>query len=87
MGISLEITGDGILTPSNTDTGTQLATAILSVEIYLANKDRNITISQGPELMQGERGSSVKHMDFIIPEVIQIINIQIIHKRRSRLDQ
>ncbi|PLW08965.1 hypothetical protein PCASD_21924 [Puccinia coronata f. sp. avenae] len=86
MGISLEITGDGILTPSNTDTGTQLATAILSVEIYLANKDRNITISQGPELMQGERGSSVKHMDFIIPECTPPGDYQVIFHELDRIN-
>ncbi|KNZ58542.1 hypothetical protein VP01_1910g2 [Puccinia sorghi] len=82
MSLSLEITGDGILKPSNTDAGTQLATAILGLEIYLTNKDRNITISQGPELIQGERGSSVKHMDFVIPEVnvhhLEIIRFQVI---------
>ncbi|KAI9602746.1 hypothetical protein KEM48_002130 [Puccinia striiformis f. sp. tritici PST-130] len=66
--LSLEVTGDGVLKPSNTDAGSQLATAILGVEIYLVSREHNITISQGPQLMQGERGSSVKHMDFVIPE-------------------
>ncbi|POW21181.1 hypothetical protein PSHT_02622 [Puccinia striiformis] len=71
--LSLEVTGDGVLKPSNTDAGSQLATAILGVEIYLVSREHNITISQGPQLMQGERGSSVKHMDFVIPEVIEIV--------------
>ncbi|KAA1066383.1 hypothetical protein PGT21_029587 [Puccinia graminis f. sp. tritici] len=84
--ISLEITGDGVLKPSNTDAGSQLATAILSVEIYLANRERNITISQGPELMQGERGSSVKHMDFVIPECTPPGDYQVIFHELDRIN-
>ncbi|OAV99366.1 hypothetical protein PTTG_12187 [Puccinia triticina 1-1 BBBD Race 1] len=86
ISISLEITGDGVLKPSNTDAGTQLATAILSVEIYLVNREHNITISQGPQLMQGERGSSVKHMNFVIPECTPPGDYQVIFHELDRIN-
>ncbi|KNE99022.1 hypothetical protein PSTG_07674 [Puccinia striiformis f. sp. tritici PST-78] len=85
--LSLEVTGDGVLKPSNTDAGSQLATAILGVEIYLVSREHNITISQGPQLMQGERGSSVKHMDFVIPEVIEIPTANTAFFTPSKLDR
>ncbi|KAH9452666.1 hypothetical protein Pst134EA_015504 [Puccinia striiformis f. sp. tritici] len=84
--LSLEVTGDGVLKPSNTDAGSQLATAILGVEIYLVSREHNITISQGPQLMQGERGSSVKHMDFVIPECTAPGDYQVIFHELDRIN-
>lgn len=87
MSISLETTGDGILSRFNTDAGSNLATAILSVEIYLVSRDMNMTVSQGPRLLQGERGSSVKHMDFKIPQCMPPGEYQLTFHELDRINE
>ncbi|KAG0152549.1 hypothetical protein CROQUDRAFT_103017 [Cronartium quercuum f. sp. fusiforme G11] len=64
---ALEVSGNGRLPKENTEPGNQLATAILSLHIFLISSDLNMTVLEGPELLQKEKGSSVKHFNFQIP--------------------
>ncbi|KAI8447839.1 hypothetical protein BY996DRAFT_7654621 [Phakopsora pachyrhizi] len=72
ISFSLEVSGDGLLPPSNANPDSKLATAILGLEIYLINQELNLTISQGAGLLQREKGSSVKHLKFKIPKTDRI---------------
>ncbi|KAH9814426.1 hypothetical protein DFH28DRAFT_1083005 [Melampsora americana] len=64
---SLEVTGDGKLPPASTEPGNQQATTILSLSVFLINADLNMTVFENLNLLEQERGSSVKHLNFQLP--------------------
>ncbi|KAJ8521443.1 hypothetical protein ONZ45_g1894 [Pleurotus djamor] len=58
--ISVDVTANGKL---------QQPSAIDSLEIYLisSEKNLNLTVTAGPDFLQGEQGSTVKHLNFRPP--------------------
>ncbi|EGF99831.1 uncharacterized protein MELLADRAFT_112382 [Melampsora larici-populina 98AG31] len=64
---SLEVSGNGKLPPASLEPGNQQATTILSLSVFLINADLNMTIFENLNLLELERGSSVKHYDFQLP--------------------
>lgn len=65
----MEVTGDGKIPINNIEEGNQLATAILSVQMFLISAEMNLTVVGGQELLRSSKGSSVQHLDFQVPSV------------------
>lgn len=83
---SLEVTGNGKLPPASTEPGNQQATTILSLSVFLINADLNMTIFQNLNLLEQEKGSSVKHMDFQLPSCTPSGTYQVTYHELDRIN-
>ncbi|KAL8290475.1 hypothetical protein RQP46_002733 [Phenoliferia psychrophenolica] len=68
LSLSLDVSGDGLLPSPNPN----VATTLLNLNIFLVSATNNInfSISQGPDLLSGEKGSTVKHADVDLPDCL-----------------
>ncbi|THH32121.1 hypothetical protein EUX98_g2049 [Antrodiella citrinella] len=68
--IAIDVSGDGHLTPDALYTNSGSSTHFTSLEIYLTSPALNVTVSQGPGLLQQESGSTVKHITWLIDNCV-----------------
>ncbi|KAJ7783563.1 hypothetical protein DFH07DRAFT_191959 [Mycena maculata] len=70
--IAVDVSGDGQLQSAASIPGSGLATRLDTLEIYLvsAQANLNMTVSAGPDLLTGESGSTVKHLNWPIPTCV-----------------
>ncbi|KAH8107085.1 hypothetical protein BXZ70DRAFT_916315 [Cristinia sonorae] len=61
--IAVDVSGDGHLSLS---ADSHVPTHFISLEIYLTSADLNVTVSQGPDLLKQEQGSTVKHISWAV---------------------
>ncbi|KDQ63760.1 hypothetical protein JAAARDRAFT_203154 [Jaapia argillacea MUCL 33604] len=72
MPIAIDISGDGKLSQAASVPGSGLPTSFDTLEIYLVSSQAklNITVSSGPTLLTQESGSTVKHLNWPIPNCL-----------------
>ncbi|OCH95548.1 hypothetical protein OBBRIDRAFT_767320 [Obba rivulosa] len=72
--IAIDVSGDGKLPNWQTASvpGSDLSTRFDSLEIYLVSyqTNLNLSVSQGPGLLEQESGSTVKHLNWAIPTCV-----------------
>ncbi|KAA1468183.1 hypothetical protein DENSPDRAFT_377656 [Dentipellis sp. KUC8613] len=67
-----QVSGDGKLPPQAAIPGSNLATGFDSLELYLVSTQTgvNFTVSSGPGYLTQESGSTVKHLNFPLPNCV-----------------
>jgi hypothetical protein len=75
----VDVSGDGKLASAASVPGSGLSTRYDSLEIYLVSAQTNInlTVSAGPALLTGESGSTVKHVNWLIPTCVPAGNYNV----------
>ncbi|KIK71143.1 hypothetical protein GYMLUDRAFT_66351 [Collybiopsis luxurians FD-317 M1] len=71
--IAIDVSGDGQLNfPDVSNPASTAATHFSLLEIYLVSADTslNLTVSNGTQLLTQEPGSTVKHLNWIVPDCI-----------------
>jgi len=70
--IAIDLSGDGIIPQSAFIPGSGLPTRYDSLELYLLSSQReiNLTVSSGPGLLNQESGSTVKHLEWPMPDCL-----------------
>ncbi|KAG8906213.1 hypothetical protein FRB99_007358 [Tulasnella sp. 403] len=70
--VSIEVSGDGRLPKAAFTPNSNLPTAFISLNLYLASalSGVNVTISGNSSLLAGEPGSTVKHLSWYIPDCL-----------------
>lgn len=85
---SLQVSGNGKLTPDATNPNSTLSTHFSLLEIYLVSSETNtnLTVSSGPGLLAQEPSSTVKHVNWVVPTCIAVGNYNVRYKvyQRSR---
>ncbi|KAJ7632163.1 hypothetical protein FB45DRAFT_1057301 [Roridomyces roridus] len=73
INIAVDVSGDGKLAPAASVPGSSLSTRFDALEIYLVSDKTNInmTVSNSSDFLTGESGSTVKHLNFALPDCIQ----------------
>lgn len=73
LGVSVDVSGNGRLPTSASVPGSTLPTAFISLNIFLVSSQTktNITVTSGPQFLEGEPGSTVKHLNFVIPSCLK----------------
>ncbi|KAG9128448.1 hypothetical protein FRC07_011205 [Ceratobasidium sp. 392] len=73
IGVSVDVSGNGRLPPGAAISGSVLPTAFISLNIFLISSqtNTNITVTSGPQFLEGEPGSTVKHLNFAIPSCLK----------------
>ncbi|CUA73937.1 hypothetical protein RSOLAG22IIIB_01458 [Rhizoctonia solani] len=73
IGVSVDVSGNGRLPTSASVPGSTLPTSFISLNIFLVSSQTktNITVSSGTQFLEGEPGSTVKHLDFAIPSCLK----------------
>ncbi|KAF8213485.1 hypothetical protein K438DRAFT_1804063 [Mycena galopus ATCC 62051] len=73
--IAIDVSGDGKL-PASASSNSSDSTHFESLNIFLVSAQTNInmTVSEGPTLLLNESGSTVKHLNWIIPTCLEAGN-------------
>ncbi|TCD69708.1 hypothetical protein EIP91_006475 [Steccherinum ochraceum] len=69
--VAIDVSGDGKLTPDAEAPSSTQSTHYDLLEVYLTSPEVNLTVSQGPGLLQQEQGSTVKHINWVIDTCIK----------------
>lgn len=72
-----KVSGDGKLTPDAYARSSSLSTHYDLLEVYLTSPEVNLTVSQGPGLLQQEQGSTVKHINWVIDTCVKSGNYNV----------
>jgi hypothetical protein len=86
--ISVDVSGNGRLPPAASLPGSTLRTAFLWLNIFLVSSQTglNLTVSNGPRLLAGEQGSTVKHLNWLIPECVAPGQYNLTYYEGSRIN-
>jgi hypothetical protein len=86
--IAIDVSGNGKLVQAASVPGSDLSTAFRSLDIYLVSAETsvNLTVSSGPQLLQGEQGSTVKHLNWPIPSCLPQGAYNLTYYEGSRID-
>jgi len=89
LNIAIDLSGDGKLSQEAFLPTSNLPSAYQLLNIYLvsAETNHNFTVSEGPQLLQQEPGSTVKHFNWPIPECILSGNYNLTYYELSRINQ
>ncbi|KAF8761633.1 hypothetical protein RHS01_00918 [Rhizoctonia solani] len=73
IGVSVDVSGNGRLPISASFPGSTLPTAFISLNIFLISSqtNTNVTVTSGTQFLEGEPGSTVKHLNFAIPSCLK----------------
>lgn len=71
MPISIDVSGNGKLPEASRGPDSEAPTGFISLEIYLVSDTLNLTVSSGPQLLSQEPGSTVKHLNYKIPDCVK----------------
>ncbi|KAI0793392.1 hypothetical protein C8Q75DRAFT_750040 [Abortiporus biennis] len=71
--LAIDVSGDGQLSQAASTPNSGLPTSFQLLEVYLtsASLQLNLTVSSGPGLLTQEPGSTVKHINWQIPDCVQ----------------
>ncbi|KAG8694279.1 hypothetical protein FRC09_009950 [Ceratobasidium sp. 395] len=88
IGVSVDVSGNGKLPPGASIPGSVLPTAFISLNIFLVSSQTktNITVTSGPQFLEGEPGSTVKHLNFAIPSCLKTGDYNYTYYEVSRIN-
>ncbi|QRV91220.1 hypothetical protein RhiJN_19238 [Ceratobasidium sp. AG-Ba] len=88
IGVSVDVSGNGRLPSGASIPGSTLPTAFVSLNIFLISSqtNTNITVTSGPQFLQGEPGSTVKHLNFAIPSCLKTGDYNYTYYEVSRIN-
>ncbi|KAG8747944.1 hypothetical protein FRC10_010563 [Ceratobasidium sp. 414] len=88
IGVSVDVSGNGRLPPGASIPGSVLPTAFISLNIFLISSQTktNITVTSGPQFLEGEPGSTVKHLNFAIPSCLKTGDYNYTYYEASRIN-
>ncbi|KAH8921765.1 hypothetical protein BT69DRAFT_1279323 [Atractiella rhizophila] len=91
MPIAIDISGDGLLPfpPPSPIASNDLPTAILSLDLYLVSSKNNVnvTVSEGTGLLEQESGSTVKHLNYRVPDCLPAGDYNLTFYEVDRINQ
>ncbi|KAB5589050.1 hypothetical protein CTheo_7513 [Ceratobasidium theobromae] len=89
IGVSVDVSGNGKLPISASVPGSTLPTAFISLDIFLVSSQTktNITVTSGPQFLEGEPGSTVKHLNFGIPTCLKTGDYNYTYYEVSRINE
>ncbi|CAE6447232.1 unnamed protein product [Rhizoctonia solani] len=89
IGVSVDVSGNGRLPTSASVPGSTLPTAFISLNIFLVSSQTktNITVTSGTQFLESEPGSTVKHLDFVIPSCLKTGDYNYTYYEVSRVNE
>lgn len=70
--MSVDVSGDGRLPQASWGPDTTLPSGFISLSLFLVSDNYNLTIINGTtgDFLRGEPGSTVKHLNYVIPSCL-----------------
>ncbi|KAL5641005.1 hypothetical protein ACGC1H_001470 [Rhizoctonia solani] len=89
IGVSVDVSGNGKLPTSASVPGSTLPTSFISLNIFLVSSQTktNITVTSGAQFLEGEPGSTVKHLDFMVPSCLKTGDYNYTYYEVSRINK
>ncbi|CAE6423276.1 hypothetical protein BN14_01431 [Rhizoctonia solani AG-1 IB] len=89
IGVSVDVSGNGRLPISASTPGSTLPTAFISLNIFLISSqtNTNVTVTSGTQFLEGEPGSTVKHLNFAIPSCLKTGDYNYTYYEVSRVNE
>ncbi|CAE6511374.1 unnamed protein product [Rhizoctonia solani] len=89
ISVSVDVSGNGRLPTSASVPGSTLPTAFISLNIFLISSQTktNITVTSGSQFLEGESGSTVKHLNFAIPSCLKTGDYNYTYYEVSRINE
>ncbi|CAE6533584.1 unnamed protein product [Rhizoctonia solani] len=89
IGVSVDVSGNGRLPTSASVPGSTLPTSFISLNVFLVSSQTktNITVTSGTQFLEGEPGSTVKHLNFGIPSCLKTGDYNYTYYEVSRINE
>ncbi|CAE6474839.1 unnamed protein product [Rhizoctonia solani] len=89
ISVSVDVSGNGKLPTSASVPGSTLPTSFISLNIFLVSSQTkiNITVTSGAQFLEGEPGSTVKHLDFLVPSCLRTGDYNYTYYEVSRINK
>ncbi|KAJ1311126.1 hypothetical protein OPQ81_009627 [Rhizoctonia solani] len=89
IGVSVDVSGNGRLPTLASVPGSTLPTAFISLNIFLVSSQTktNLTVTSGNQFLEGEPGSTVKHLNFVIPSCLKTGDYNYTYYEVSRINE
>ncbi|KAG8713834.1 hypothetical protein FRC11_010818 [Ceratobasidium sp. 423] len=89
IGVSVDVSGNGRLPTSASVPGSTLPTAFISLNIFLISSQTktNLTVTSGTQFLEGEPGSTVKHLNFALPSCLKTGDYNYTYYEVSRINE
>ncbi|KAG8814812.1 hypothetical protein FRC17_000966 [Serendipita sp. 399] len=72
IGVSVDVSGNGRLPEGSWGPNSTLPSGFISLSIYIVSGSQNVTVVDGTsgQFLSGEPGSTVKHLNYVIPDCL-----------------